>query len=414
MSVENIVSLIADVFFLFIFFRFFRAGFNHDGVNRVKETLAYVAFFIVTSVIYLTFNNPLLNLFGTVSMMLLVSSVYKAKWKSRIFMVLIIFALMVLVETVSVYAVMTLGLKTISTEIDMEIITMYVVSKILLYIAVLVFEKFTAAKNGEQLPVTMWIAITMIPVASVVAAVLLFVELANPISVIMVTIILFVINLFVFYLYDRQTLVYLEVIDKQFLKQQNIAYGNQLKLMEESLDNVRIIKHDMNNHFNSIRSFLSKGNSKEALEHIGQAEEFLVNSNEIKTGNTTIDSILNYKALEASKIGIELVITTDVPSEMSVDSFDLTVILGNIIDNAFEATLFTSKKSVELNISFDRTILYVSTKNHYDSKRENEKNRNGRGLGLKSVKKVVNKYNGLIETDSLDNVFDVNIMLYTW
>jgi len=413
MGLEEIIYLIGNLFQTVILYKFFNIGFIQKHTKKLTELLVFSFYFFATSSIYLFIENPFITLAANIIIFVGIATIYKSSWKARIFTTITILVVTVLTEIAAVFLVTSIGVTNQVIEYDIELITMHVTSKIFLYVAVLLFEKYTSNKKSTDLPLASWVLITLIPLFSLITAIVLYVEVANPVSIVVSTVALFVVNTFVFFLYNRQSEVYSNVADQQVLKQQNKAYGEQLKIMQDSLENVRLIKHDMKNHILTLKDLVSKDSLEDLGKYINRAEGFLETNDEISSGHSTIDSILNYKKAQASLLGVDLVVSANVPKELLVDNFDLTVILGNIIDNSIEAASRTENKQVNVSISFDRSILYLTTRNDYNKSFEKSKNKKDRGLGLISVKKVINKYNGLLTTNSTSKYFEVQIMLYT-
>ena len=98
---------------------------------------------------------------------------------------------------------------------------------------------------------------------------------------------------------------------------------------------------------------LDSGEEEQAKTYL---DEFIINElenkREVRSGNTAIDSILNYKILEAEQHTIAFDLEIQIPEQLPVSPKDMSVILGNAIDNAIEAA-----KRLKRNIfTFDITI----------------------------------------------------------
>lgn len=63
-----------------------------------------------------------------------------------------------------------------------------------------------------------------------------------------------------------------------------------------------------------------------------------------RSGNVMIDGILNLKLQEAERSGIDVKLELSVPEKVNVASFDMSVILGNLMDNAILLQLKCRKK----------------------------------------------------------------------
>lgn len=110
-----------------------------------------------------------------------------------------------------------------------------------------------------------------------------------------------------------------------------------------------------------------------------------------------------------------------IPENLDISSVDMCSILGNLIDNAIHAThkLDADKRKISIVIHYDKKRLIISISNMFDGKIVYDgdkivsinKDKTNHGLGLLSVKATVNKYNGLIEVEDIDNTFVVTIII---
>ena len=82
------------------------------------------------------------------------------------------------------------------------------------------------------------------------------------------------------------------------LEQQNEFYVKQLKIMNETQGNIRFIKHDIKNHLLSLKAI--SDNSEKINDYINNILSLgSISSEYANSGNSIVDSILNYKIQEA-------------------------------------------------------------------------------------------------------------------
>ncbi|MEF9922752.1 MAG: ATP-binding protein [Anaerovoracaceae bacterium] len=149
--------------------------------------------------------------------------------------------------------------------------------------------------------------------------------------------------------------------------------------------------------------------------HYTNNDKVLVNS-----GNQDIDSILNYKFEKGKEAGVQISTNISVPSTLSIEPFDIAVILGNTIDNALEAVLNVSERWIHVEIHYSKGRLIIEVINSFDGivkmkqdrllTRKHEKENHG--LGLHSVELVVAKYDGLLQTTYDDQKFKAKMLIY--
>lgn len=412
MTIDQIVFIFASAFDVYIISMFLKVLYEKKRISILWESVLLISYFIGSILLFFLVSIPIVNLIWSLSIFFILSYIYRSTLLKRVLNSLLILSVMVMVEMIVYFGILQINLKEIQASYDLEIIVIYVAVRVITLMVVRLFDKFKLVKKGEKLPIHLWLALVLIPLGSLVSGVLLFMFVQSQTSIIFSTLFMFFINAFVFFLYDRQQDIYVSMIDRQILIEQNTAYQTQLKIMDESMLNIRTVKHDMTNHFNTMQSLIDESKTDELKEYLLTTTSML-SQKEFHTGNTAIDSILNYKN-EISKLeGITLDVSIDIPNKIGVSNFDISTILGNIIDNAIEAVKQTEQKYIQLSIKLDKGILYIVQSNHFDKEYEKKKKRSQRGLGLKNVSRIIDKYDGLIETETEASIFITRLMIYT-
>lgn len=196
----------------------------------------------------------------------------------------------------------------------------------------------------------------------------------------------------------------------------DMQYNHYLSIQESQMK-VRKLYHDINNHMACIKE-LQNEDVNEYIDSIN--EELKEYKNTFTTNNMILDIILNEKNSVCKKNNIELTCDINFSKCSFIEMIDISSIFSNIIDNAIEAC-----KKVEDNryISIRGTVV----KSYYVIRCENSKNNKIKikdkkivttkkdkflhGIGLKSVKSSLDKYNGDLEIISDKNKFTINICI---
>ncbi len=195
-------------------------------------------------------------------------------------------------------------------------------------------------------------------------------------------------------------------------------------LLEESVENdleFRCFKHDFYNHVFVIKTYIEMGMVDESLQYIDKLVKF-TNDFDFKpiTGNTEVDIILRNKISKLESIGVEMDILAELPQSLGMDIFDITAMLGNLLDNALEALIFANEKRLQLDISIVDSNLYINVANTHNNQIikvgdliKSSKNHDIKkhGLGLRSVKCSVLKYKGNMNITYDENEFNVDIAI---
>lgn len=194
-----------------------------------------------------------------------------------------------------------------------------------------------------------------------------------------------------------------------------------LKQMEDSVDALRVQRHDYMNHLQIILMQVTSGKIEDARRYILSMADYDSNvSIDFVTGNHCIDAILNTKKLRASKYNIDLTACVDSLLEhVELTDSEISSILLNIIDNAIDELKYLNKeyKYVHVDIYEDGNYHNICIKNNgskikdtkkifemaYSSKGEN------RGYGLYSIKNLLEAYKCYIDVESDDMETEFNI-----
>lgn len=198
-------------------------------------------------------------------------------------------------------------------------------------------------------------------------------------------------------------------------------YRNQLDLMKEEHEACRTLRHDMKHHIVMLTDYIGRGESRKALEYLQKIDRHVKKSGDyIETGNAGIDSALNYMIGRLKEMGGR--VSTDIRIEpgLSVDDFDISVILGNLLLNAGEAMEKCPIKELGISINYGRGLLRICIKNTYDGILMQEKGKivtrkkdaANHGRGLASVRRTIKKYDGDMKIRFDEKEFQVDAVLY--
>lgn len=200
------------------------------------------------------------------------------------------------------------------------------------------------------------------------------------------------------------------------LKAAEDQYKNLLKYYseyEEMSNEISSERHDFYNHMISINDY-AKNNQIDKV--INYTNNLLYNTNKTKTlikvKYRPISALINYKMSLIDKYNIEFKSFINVPNKIHVNDVDISIILGNALDNAIEACQNSNEKFIDLYINYDKKCLKIKISNSKLNKLIYKENKIqttkedpiNHGFGLKNIKRAVDRYNGyfnIIEEDSL-------------
>ncbi len=265
------------------------------------------------------------------------------------------------------------------------------------------------------------VLLLVIPAMGVIVLSVLMFEEPPKMSAILISVCMLMINISVFYLYHILTENYIHLRDHDIYKQQTYAYQNQLEVIMESRNRVRALRHDLKNHILALQVLVQRKETEEAAQYLDSMKNFMTNPQEyVKTGNDTVDSLLNYKIQKADEVLNVVETKISIPGQLRLRSFDLNVLLGNLLDNAIDASMRTEEKKLKLMIKLDKGILFLNICNSCqriaDGRRDfletTKEDKVNHGIGLKNVRRIVEKYHGEIEFLFENDTMETDVMMY--
>ena len=314
------------------------------------------------------------------------------------------------------------------------VINVHLTTSILFCIAVLLIKRFNHINNSNAHLHGFWILSLLVIIAILIY---LLDHVNRPMYMInyshvhyrhIFTLATLGISVIIPYLYSSIASAFEERLKSALSTQEREYYFAQCQLMQESVEQVKAIRHDMKIHLATLKGYSAKIKADEIsgyisglLDDIGESEVFS------DTGNIAFDSVINFKLKNAKEENIKLDIRLLIPPVINIEIADIVTIIGNLLDNALDAVAKVREKIIKLDIEFTRECVFIKVDNTFDGVVNYTGEADGEGThiatrkyshghdhgyGLKSIRRSIAKYNGLIDINHDENVFSVAIILY--
>lgn len=414
MSMEQcILAAFGNFLRALVIWRFIRVFFA-PAVARKKEMLGYVCYFLVTLAVYLQFQFPLFNMVASWLGLVLLTGMYQGSWKKKCLVGTMIYALNGACDAVAVYLYGDFSVGGLETEI------VSVFTALFLYICEIFVEKFMG-KRGKEEPSSVNMSLICVPVVS---AILLLVsgvvDWNHQELVVLESVSILIINVVIFFIYEQLSNAYREQLQREQMEKQVRMYQNQLELLQDSKRKVQSLRHDMRHHLKSLYVMTKEGQQEKVLQYIEEMQVSLENPKQhVTTGNAELDAILNYSWDKAERLGIRMECKTSVSPSFSVSMYELSIILGNLLENAMEAAAKTKNPYISLKLIGEKEVLAVQVKNSYNGSVKKKgtqfvstKEGKGHGVGLQSVQNLVEQKKGSVQISHDEKEFRVEVMIY--
>ena len=216
-------------------------------------------------------------------------------------------------------------------------------------------------------------------------------------------------------------------IYKRVLKNKNMEVKNTYNpLLDSIIQNIKANEHEYKNHINMIYSTIQVSQSipeirERTSKYINLIQDKASLANILDIDSIITKAVLYSKIVECENLGIKLnyQIKSNI-EESKLEDTEITILLSNLLNNAIEAT--KNAKNKQINIAITKMERYrIEIKNNISGlniknedlekffKKGFSSKGTNRGYGLYNVKKIVNKYNGIIYSRVIDDFFVIEI-----
>lgn len=426
-------GLIINILRVFLIKKMMELFLPADDVNAKKLQAGFIFYYLLTTALYSVFYISVIyeigNYLGIIGLTFLypkpasegihsifesafLSNFYRGAWKKRVWISLVIFSVDMACALAAYFA--------FAREV---IIEQQAIQTLLLLICVTIIGHMAYPADNREIAFDKrqtWVLI-VIPATSVFILCILLYGKSAGIAALLICISILMINLSVFYLYHMMAENYKNLRENDIYRQQTYAYKNQLDVIMESQSRIRALKHDMKNHMLALQMLMRKKDWEEADRYLSSMQDFMANPAEyIITGNDAMDSLLNYKLQRANEILNTVEARVNIPEKLMLHSFDLNVVLGNLLDNAIEAAGQTEEKELKIAMKLDKGILFINVRNscqgiadgkiqRLETTKEDAPNH---GIGLSNVRRIVEKYHGEMELVCENGKLEADIIMY--
>ena len=184
---------------------------------------------------------------------------------------------------------------------------------------------------------------------------------------------------------------------------------------------IRGWRHDYRNHIQALKVLVANGEIEAVKEYLDKLDVDLNTIDTVvKTGNAMADAILNSKISLAKSKNINVIVDAHIPLKLKTSELDLCVIIGNLFDNAIEASMLLppDKRMIRVYMDMKNTQLYISFTNFTAVKKQKKFNNlfestkgKNHGLGLIQIDHIIERLDGYLSRNSEDGAFTTEILI---
>ena len=189
---------------------------------------------------------------------------------------------------------------------------------------------------------------------------------------------------------------------------------------QESIDIINMKYHDLKHQIAGLRAELDPEKRTQWLDAMEQ--ELKWNHADVQTGNYVLDTVLAGKLMYCQTQGINLTCVADGELLNFMHVTDICTIFGNALDNAMESLLMVEdhqKRLIHMQVTSKKNFVFIQIENYCDRQlnmfngypETTKADKENHGIGLKSIRYSVEKYDGRMSFDVKKNWFELKILI---
>lgn len=211
--------------------------------------------------------------------------------------------------------------------------------------------------------------------------------------------------------------------ENKMLLEMEILSENHMKDMKIMMEKNRIQTHDMKHHLLILREYGQERKWDMLMSYLNElSDDILVQKKAMWTQVGILDTLLEQKKAKAESKGIAFRIRADRIGELPFSDMEISTLFSNLLDNAIEACekIQDDRRWIQLNIMRKSGMLYITISNSIKGRPlekegkliTNKQNHQLHGYGIKSVQKIVRKYEGDFSYQIRESEFIVTITFW--
>lgn len=403
---------------------YFNSVFGKERSKPSKKV--YMVAFLLLNFLYMNvYFSPVWSSLLALLVIFCLALGYEAEFRLKILFSILYAVLLTMVNSICLFWLdPSVSMDTDSSDPMRELGQLLYAKSILLsftiMFAVVQIIRFVAKRKSFPLDFRYYLLFLSVPVISIYQVNVLSIYSEKNIHYFLAVFGFVVLNVLVVYILDT-------VIARFQLLHENVQLQHQMDYQDanyektvHSFKKIKRIIHDTNKQFLYVAECIEQGRTAEASEHIRVTLNKIEGAyHRINTGNLVIDALvtnaLNIGQANGIRMDTELRLYD---REVRIERYDLCVVLGNMLDNAVEASKqvkVAEDRHIKIHIRSSESALFIRIRNHVDHEVNDLRSRKAspdyHGFGLTNIERICEKYGGhmTIETEHL--TFDNMVVL---
>jgi hypothetical protein len=393
-----------------------------DKSAKKQNRIIYFIIFGLLDYLYLVIPvTPFLSSILTLLMIFSFAQSYKVEFKTKFTFSILYAVLMSLANFISLYLFYTIDSVDFSfdpvNEQDQIANTKAILLGCVIMFAIILIIRLVAKRRGLSLDNRYYVLFLVIPIVSIYQlSILTYKDVYSFISVIG----FLFLNVMIVYIFDH-------IVDKFQFMHENTQLQHQMDYQDanyekvvHSFKSIKRIIHDTNQQFLYIEECIKRNELSAAMEHIKTTLNKVEGAyHRVNTGNLVIDALVTNTLNIGQANGIRIDTKLNLCSqEVHIDRYDLCVVIGNMLDNAIEASKklkIAEDRYMLIKIHSTESTLLIHILNHMENEvahlYSHKPNPEFHGIGLTNIARICDNYGGHMTIETKHNVFHNMVLL---
>lgn len=200
-----------------------------------------------------------------------------------------------------------------------------------------------------------------------------------------------------------------------------MAQMKQYDALASHMDKTRKARHDLRQHLTVVQSYLEKDDKEALTSYIDLYKEDLPpDTLELYCSNDIVNAVICYYASLARDNRIRFQAKVDFPGQCPVSVTDITVLLGNLLENAVEACKRDAADTPQIKLRIKlrgQSLLLILVDNtclspvSFEGGTPLSSKRDGMGIGIASVREIAARHGGTVQFEQKDGMFYASVRL---
>lgn len=373
--------------------------------NKLKPIIA-MFFTIVSTAVNYYFYPPILSSLSLLCLIYGYTFIFlKGKLKSKIIIPLLVFANLFIINiTINLISILfSVNPENFISILNFEYFAISIFQKLILFFEYMYLKKYI--HHDIYLTNNLWLLCISLVGISMIFPIIFFSQYLNgdikDFFIVSASLFEFIIiNILVYNILEKTSKDYRKITEQQLLIETKKYEDQMYNFIEERIKELNKINHDMNNHILIIKKLSENKKNSELDDYIHSIFSNITDTY-VNTSNHILDYLLNDKIKIAHNFKIDVKCLIQGNLKKTISPIDLSIVIGNLLDNAIEGAKKSHDKYININIVQNDYMLTISVTNSFNGEIKKKNNvllsskpYNNHGYGISNIQQVCEKYDG--------------------